>query len=90
MTKKTKKRKDDEEDEEEEVAAAARRKNSDDEEDEFFDRTKHHAFNAKPKFDQEGTGEAVETYKSIKSKLESLLRERMKLTESMHQLKVSQ
>jgi len=91
MTKKTKKRKDDEgEDEEEEVAAAARRKNSDDEEDEFFDRTKHHAFNAKPKFDQEGTGEAVETYESIKSKLESLLRDRMKLTESMHQLKVSQ
>ena len=90
MTKKTKKRKDDEEDEEEEVAAAARRKNSDDEEDEFFDRTKHHAFNAKPQFDQEGTGEAVETYESIKSKLESLLRDRMKLTESMHQFKVSQ
>jgi hypothetical protein len=81
MTKKTKKRKDDDDDDEEEMAAVARRKNSDDEEDEFFDRTRHHAFNAKPKFENKETGEAVETYESIKSKLELLLRDRMKLTE---------
>ena len=81
MTKKTKKRKDDDDDDEEEMAAVARRKNSDDEEDEFFDRTRHHAFNAKPKFENKETGEAVLTYESIKSKLESLLRDRMKLTE---------
>jgi hypothetical protein len=73
MTKGKKKKDDDEEDEE---AHVVRRKNSDDEEDEFFDRTKHHAFNTKPNFNQSNQQDSIETYESIKSKLESLLKDR--------------
>ena len=71
---KGKKRKDDDENEVDEPVA--RRKNSDDEEDEFYDRTKHHEFHTKAKFDTDNNAESVETYESIKSKLESLLRDR--------------
>ena len=63
-----------------------RRKNSDDEEDEIFDRTKLHTFNKKKAFttsDLVGKDGQVETYETIKTKLESLIRERIKVTEEM-------
>ena len=53
-----------------------RRKNSDDEEDEFFDRTKHYKFNEAGPTVKEQAEAATETYESMKSKLESLIRER--------------
>jgi hypothetical protein len=52
-------------------------KNSDDEEDEFFDRTKVHKFHGNSGNMQERNPEIeVETYESIKSKLEALYKQR--------------
>lgn len=63
-----------------------RRKSSDDEEDEFFDRTKTTAFNKSQVVTQSdlirGDG-SVETYETIKTKLEQLTHERLRLTDEM-------
>ena len=62
----------------------ARRKNSDDEDDEFFDRTKQYSFNntgSNSKSFAQDLG--VETYETIKTKLENLIKERIKLTDEM-------
>jgi hypothetical protein len=63
-----------------------RRKNSDDEEDEFFDRTKTTAFNKSQHVTRSdllrGDG-SVETYETIKMKLEQLTQERLRLTDEM-------
>eukprot|EP00347_Sterkiella_histriomuscorum_P006871 403351118 len=57
--------------------------NSDDEEDEFFDRTKKTLFNKNKQQYQLDNGEEVETYDTLKFKLEQLYRQRQKLTEEM-------
>lgn len=75
---------------EDDAVVLERRKNSDDEEDEFFDRTKLTAFNSKQAGGSSLKQEAqVETYESIKVKLEQLVRERQRITDEIHTKKFS-
>ncbi len=67
----------------EEAEIIVRRKNSDDEDDEFFDRTKSHQFKTSKKNEADKNVPVNETYESIKAKLESLIRDRQKLTDEM-------
>ncbi|CDW88843.1 fha domain protein [Stylonychia lemnae] len=57
--------------------------NSDDEEDEYFDRTKYTQFNKKKQSYDQSNLQEVETYESLKLKLEQLFKQRQKITEEM-------
>ncbi len=62
--------------EEVDIAVVERRKNSEDEDDEFFDRTKKMISQVKSKGDASVQEPKIETYETIKAKLESLIRDR--------------
>lgn len=70
-----------EKDDEEEIGF--RYHNSDDEVDEFFDRTKQNKFKGNISQPSSTNQDQVETYESLKSKLENLYKERQKLTSDL-------